>query len=59
MFIYPIDDIRAHGRVKQRWQGYQAPFAVGAGIVYCTKQAYKAHTNDPEKGQTRAYCKWC
>ena len=29
------------------------PFAVGAGIIYCTKQAHKAHTNNLEKGPTK------
>ena len=33
----------------------QVLFAVGAGIVYCTKQAHKAHTNDLEKGLIKEY----
>ena len=41
---------------RARW----VPFAVGAGIVYCTKQAHKVHTKDLEKGTINDYyCQWC
>ena len=54
VFIYPTNGIRTHGGMGKGGKVIKVPFVVGARMIYCTKQAEKAHRKDlgkkPSKG---------